>query len=679
MGIQAGSKQSRAVAIVNITTANDIFHDWATDTYAIVGSTNASGAGGSDAFVVRYTASTGALSFQRTFGGSGTEVGNSVYQDTSGNVYITGSTTSSGAGGSDAFIVKYNSTGTIQWQRTYGGSGTEVGTAIWSNGSDVWVGGTTTSVNAGRTNGFYIKYDTSGNLSWQRILSSTAGNEFVTSVTNHPSPSQFIVAGNTIGSPLTARSAGFVMGFDTSGNLSWSHTYWDGSLDCTISDIFNNAYDSIPYFTGNRGSSIVHLTKLNASNPPSVTWQRQLTASTGTVTSRALSINRNGVSYATICGTTSSSGSFLASWSNYTNNPPTFNWQRLLSGGPTITSFSIDTNPSNLGGRDHIYACGSTFGVFPNQNATSMRLAYYGETIGSFTPYYRYSATTLFTESAGVLGQYGQHVSSANGSLTSSTSTLTSSTSTLTNTTVTPSGAFGPVTNIGDNTSTVAATFNNIGQYTIHQFNSSCTFIPASTGFVDVLAVGAGGSAGPGATGGGGGAGGTLYRKFVPVISGTSYPVSIGTTNVNGSPLRNTVFNAPGVGISSITVFGGGDGGAAGVTGSSAPLASGGGGGSNAAGGTGAGTIGVGFPGGTGPASAGGGGGGAASVGGPNLGGSGVPIGYFTTSATDFASAGGSGFPGPGITSTSFGSGGSAVGPTSTPSGIPGALYIRYI
>ena len=679
MGIQAGSKQSRGFAVANSTTANDIFHEFQTDTYAIVGSTNASGAGGSDAFVARYTASTGALLFQRTFGGSGTEVGNSVYQDTSGNVYITGSTTSSGAGGSDAFIVKYNSSGVLQWQRTFGGSGIEVGTGIWSDGSNVWVGGTTTSVNAGRTNGFFIKYDTSGTLLWQRILYSTAGNEFVTSVTNHPNYSQFIVAGNTIGSTLTARSAGFVMGFDTSGTLSWSHTYWDGSLDCTISDIFHNATETLQYFTGNRGSSIVYLTKLSNASPPSITWQRQLTASTGTVTSRALSINRASVPYATISGTTSSSGSFLASWYNYTSNPPNLNWQRLLSGGTTITSFSIDTNNSNLGGRDQIYACGSNFGAFINQTASSIKLNNNGDTVGSFTPYYSYSATSLFTESAGGLAQYGQYVSATAGSLTSSTSTLTSSTSTLTNTTVTPSGAFGPVATIGDNTSAVSATFNNIGQYTIHQFTSSGTFTPTSTGFIDVLAVGAGGSAGPGATGGGGGAGETMYRKFVPVISGNFYPVGVGTTNVNGSPLRNTVFNAPGVGFSSITVYGGGDGGTNNVAGSPAPLASGGGGGSNAAGGTGAGTIGVGFPGGTGPASAGGGGGGAGSVGGPNLGGSGITITYITGISSNFASVGGSGYPGPGITSTSFGSGGSAVGPTSTPSGRPGSLYIRYI
>ena len=221
----------------------------------------------------------------------------------------------------------------------------------------------------------------------------------------------------------------------------------------------------------------------------------------------------------------------------------------------------------------------------------------------------------------------------------------------------------------------------NFGGYTIHQFTSNDTFTPTSTGFVDVLAVGAGGSAGSGSAGGGGGAGGTLYRKFVPVISGTSYPVGVGSTDVaNGSPLRNTVFNAPGVGISSIIVFGGGDGGTNNVAGSPAPLASGGGGGSNAAGGTGAGTIGVGFPGGTGPASAGGGGGGAGSVGGPNLGGSGITITYITGISSNFASVGGSGYPGPGITSTSFGSGGSAVGPLSpnVPPGRSGTLFLKY-
>lgn len=218
---------------------------------------------------------------------------------------------------------------------------------------------------------------------------------------------------------------------------------------------------------------------------------------------------------------------------------------------------------------------------------------------------------------------------------------------------------------------------SNLSGHTIHLFTSSGTFTPAATGFVDILAIGAGGSSGANAgipQAGGGGAGSTLYRKFFPVIAGTPYPIVIS---------GNTVFN----GI--ITAYAGGNGAdATGATnpGSSSPNSSGGGGASATSapgglGGTGAGVYGIGYPGNNagGFASYGGGGGGAGGVdiSGMFRGGPGVPISYFTATPNDIVCVGGSGWTGPGITSTSYGSGGSSTGGSAI-SGQPGALYIKY-
>ena len=246
-------------------------------------------------------------------------------------------------------------------------------------------------------------------------------------------------------------------------------------------------------------------------------------------------------------------------------------------------------------------------------------------------------------------------------------------------------------------------TVSTVGGYTLHTFTAgSSSFTPATTGFIDVLAIGGGGGCGPGGTGpsGGsaGGAGAVIYRKFVPVVAGTPYPIVVGPGGAAspgspsfsvGNPGGNTTISISGI----TTAYGGGAGGANGNgAGSPSPFASGGGGGSyypagpGGNGGSGYGAIGYGFPGFKGNASRSGGGGGGAGGGGPittesTTGGPGVPIGYMTGVPTDFAGVGGSVNPGA-TTSPFYGSGGSGFeypAYFNGPAGRPGVVFIRYI
>lgn len=215
-----------------------------------------------------------------------------------------------------------------------------------------------------------------------------------------------------------------------------------------------------------------------------------------------------------------------------------------------------------------------------------------------------------------------------------------------------------------------------VGAYTVHTFTASGNFTPATTGFVDILLVGGGGSSPATNDGGGGGAGATLFKKMIAVTAGTPYPVSIGGA---GNP---TTFIYSGI---TTTAFAGAAGGTVNNNGGSEPRASGGGSGKNATGGTGAGVLGIGFPGGTHPnavngAGSGGGAGGAGvpTSSGVGAGGPGVPISYFTGISTDIVSVGGGAPPTfVGVTSTSYGSGSATMG---TPgAGRAGVAYIRYI
>ena len=57
----------------------------------------------------------------RTYGGSGSDVGQSVQQTSDGGFVVAGSTESFGAGESDIYLIRTDAQGNTLWTRTYGG------------------------------------------------------------------------------------------------------------------------------------------------------------------------------------------------------------------------------------------------------------------------------------------------------------------------------------------------------------------------------------------------------------------------------------------------------------------------------------------------------------------------------------------------------------------------------
>src|SRR6185437_8790526 len=142
-----------------------------------------------DAFLAKFNA--GGAEQWATYYGGGNEDGNAVAADISGNVYITGNTSStsgiatSGAyqtsyGGSiDAFLAKFNSSGALQWSTYYGGSSGDAGYGVGTDGSgNVYITGKTGSTSGITTSGAYqtsfggsgdaflAKFNSSGARQW---------------------------------------------------------------------------------------------------------------------------------------------------------------------------------------------------------------------------------------------------------------------------------------------------------------------------------------------------------------------------------------------------------------------------------------------------------------------------------------------------------------------------------
>ena len=108
-------------------------------------------------------------------GSSYGEVGDAVAVDSSDNIYVCGSTSSQGAGSNDLLLVKYNSSGSVQWRHTLGGSGSDEGKGVAVDSSDnVYVCGTTRSTSNGTRYIMIAKIDPSGNLQWQNTLGGTS-------------------------------------------------------------------------------------------------------------------------------------------------------------------------------------------------------------------------------------------------------------------------------------------------------------------------------------------------------------------------------------------------------------------------------------------------------------------------------------------------------------------------
>lgn len=110
------------------------------------------------------TDSNGNEEWNQTYGGGGGDGGNSVQQTTDGGYIITGWTGSFGKGSTDVWLIKTNSQGTEEWNKTLGGSSQDDGSSIQqtSDGGFVIIG-KTESFGSGDYDIWLIKTDSQGN------------------------------------------------------------------------------------------------------------------------------------------------------------------------------------------------------------------------------------------------------------------------------------------------------------------------------------------------------------------------------------------------------------------------------------------------------------------------------------------------------------------------------------
>ena len=138
--------------------------------YVLAGYTSSRGEG-SDLWLVK-TDSYGNEIWDRTFGGSGEDVGTYVLATEDGGYIVVGSTKSFGMGEERLWLLKTDSNGSLEWDRTFGGFVSSSGDGGWSvcetGDAGYIVTGYTKSSGAGGKDLWIIKTDGNGNQAWER-------------------------------------------------------------------------------------------------------------------------------------------------------------------------------------------------------------------------------------------------------------------------------------------------------------------------------------------------------------------------------------------------------------------------------------------------------------------------------------------------------------------------------
>jgi predicted secreted protein len=188
--------------------------------YALLGQTNSFGAGSNDFWLVK-TDANGVMEWNMTYGGTGNDIGIHVLQIAEEGYALAGHTSSFGVGSNDAWLIVTDADGTMQWNRTYGGTGMEFGQCLepTSDGGYALVC-MTSSFGAGGLDSWLLKLDSSGTVQWNMTYGGT-GSDGPTHFIQTEDDGYAIVGFTTIGSDQNAS----LIKTDPLGNMEWNQTY----------------------------------------------------------------------------------------------------------------------------------------------------------------------------------------------------------------------------------------------------------------------------------------------------------------------------------------------------------------------------------------------------------------------------------------------------------------------
>jgi hypothetical protein len=196
--------------------------------YIIAGYTNSYGAGGMDVYLLK-TDAHGDTLWTRTYGGEQWDEGCSVQQTYDGGYVVTGYTESFGAGGADVYLIRTKADGDTLWTRAFGGPDRDEGRSVRQTADSGFViAGYTGSFGAGDTDVYLIKTNANGDTSWTRTFGGIEEDEGY-------SVQQTVDGGYVVAGGTESFGAGdhdiYLVKTNAQGDAAWTRTFGGASSD----------------------------------------------------------------------------------------------------------------------------------------------------------------------------------------------------------------------------------------------------------------------------------------------------------------------------------------------------------------------------------------------------------------------------------------------------------------
>jgi hypothetical protein len=162
------------------------------------------------------------IAFEMIYGGTGNDEGRCVRQTSDGGYIIAGSTSSFGSGLMDVYLLKVDSVGTRQWEKTFGSSNIDKAYSLdITSDSGFIICGYTNSFGSGGYDVYLIRTDKDGNSLWSKTYGG-ADWDFGNSV-RQTVDGGFIITGGTY-SFGNGNEDLYLIKTDSNGNTEWTKT-----------------------------------------------------------------------------------------------------------------------------------------------------------------------------------------------------------------------------------------------------------------------------------------------------------------------------------------------------------------------------------------------------------------------------------------------------------------------
>lgn len=196
--------------------------------YIITGYTASFGAGEDDVYLIKVD-SLGNEQWAQTYGGANNDWGHFVSQTLDDGYILVGYTNSFGAGGRDVYLVKTDSYGDTLWTKTYGSSDTEIGWSVsHAFGGGYIVAGTKQQFGGTWDDMYVVRTDSLGNVQWERTYGGTSLDEGFSII--QASDSGYILLGSTVSFGNGSWDVYLIM-INSFGDTLWTRTFGGSDWD----------------------------------------------------------------------------------------------------------------------------------------------------------------------------------------------------------------------------------------------------------------------------------------------------------------------------------------------------------------------------------------------------------------------------------------------------------------